>query len=699
MKLLKKSISISLCTAFALQMNLVAKDQDKAISLDSMTVVEQRDNRESTGATGLALDIKQTPQSISAMGQEEMAIHGVTSTNRALELMTGIDVQQYETNRATFNSRGYEIQLTQIDGMGTTNDYATVIGEHDTFMYEKIELIRGANGLLTGVGNSSGTINYIRKRPLNKDEGLINVTGGSHKNFRGAVDYNKVFTKKGNWAGRIVFAREDKESHIRDLKNERTSIYGVVDGQIGNNGVLTMGMSYQKNDQDSPMWGSLTLNYLNGGYADFPDSSSTSANWTYWDTETKNAFVEYLHDLGNSFTAKITYNWNKFEDETKLLYAYTNAGGLNDDNTGLIGWPYAGFTEKSSKVLDMNLNGDFEAFGNTHTLLTGISYTDEDSSTYSRDALSGGFLPLPAFQFYDGSVYKEPVFGTKQKRGSGDKKLTRLYLASRIQLNDSLHTILGLNSIKLKREGSSIFGNAPTNTNYPDLKKTSPYFGLTYDITPNILAYASYSDIFQNQDETDYNGKYLDPMKGVNYEIGLKSEFFDKRLLTTFALFTTEQEGLATRASGLNPQGQFYYTPKDVNSKGFEIEAAGQISENSRIGIGLTRLKLSDVNGQETSPWIPRTLIKLRFDTKLSKIPGLKVGMNGKWKSGTYRQGGAKQDSYFLANAFSSYEINKKATLRLNVDNLFDKKYVTGIAYGGIYGSPRKARLSLEYKF
>ena len=702
MKLSKKKVlSLSLFTAFILHTNLLAEDQtsEKITTLDEVSIIEKRENRESKGATGLNLDIKNTPQSISVLGQKDLAMQGATSSNQALELMTGIDVQQYETNRSVYNSRGYQIQLTQIDGKGTTNDYASVLGEQDTFMFEKIELIRGANGLLTGVGNASGTINYVRKKPTNKDEGMINLSAGSYSNFRGAVDYNKVLTEDGTWAARVIAVREDKESHIRDLENERTSLYTVVDGQIGENGILSMGASYQKNDQDSPTWGALTLNYLNGGQADFPVSSSTSANWTYWNSETKNAFIEYSHLINDTWEINTSYNWNRSDSESKLLYGYTNSGGLNDDNTGLIGWPYAGFTEKEANIFDINVNGDFEAFGNNHTLLAGISYTDEENTTYSKDALSGGFLGYGDFTEYNGNTYAEPTWGDKEKRGEGSKKLTRLYAASRIQLTDKLHTIVGANAIKLDRQGSSIYGNVSTGTEYPVLKEISPYFGLTYDVTEDTLLYASYSNIFQNQDNADYDGNYLDPMEGVSYEVGVKSEFFDKRLLTTFALFAAEQKGLATAASGLNADGQTYYEGKDVDSKGFEVEATGRISNNTRVSLGLTHLKLTGVDGESTSHWIPRTTVNASIDTKLNSVPGLVLGVNGKWKSDAYQDIGAKQDAYFIANAFGSYEINKKTSVRVNVNNLFDKKYLQSVQYGGIYGSPRTAQVTLEYKF
>ena len=699
--LLKKSPLALAVVGLALSTPLTAvadESETDVVELDTYIVTAVRENRISTGATGLPLEIKDTPQSISVIGAEEMLEYGATGSNDALDLMNGIDIQEWETNRSTLNARGFEIQLTQVDGMGTSNDYATIIGEYDTYVFEKIELIRGANALLTGVGNSSGTVNYVRKRPTNEDQGEVILSAGSYNTLRGALDYNKVLTEDGTWAARFVVAREDSESHVRDLENERTTLYAVIDGQVGDNGVLTAGINYQKNDQSSPMWGSLTLNYVDGDPAEFDVDSSTSANWTYWNTENRSAFVEYLHDLGGSWQAKLSYTLSDYNGQSRLLYAYTNEGGLQDDNTGLIGWPYAGYTEKQSSVFDANLSGDFELGGRYHTAVAGVSYIAEENDTYSRDVLSGGFLPYPAFDEYDGDDYAEPEFGEKTKRGDGEKKLTRLYAASRLEVADTVHAVVGLNAIKLEREGSSIYGAVSTSTYYPDLEEVSPYAGLTWDVTEDVVTYVSYSDIFQNQDEGDINGDYLDPMKGVNYEAGVKAEILDDRLLATFAVFKAIQEGVATYG-GLTEAGQYYYVPADVNSVGYEAEIGGEVTDNSNLVVGFVRLKVTDSDGSNMSLSIPRSVLKVRYDTRIAALPALKLGANVKRESDAYNDSGYKQDAYFVANAFASYDINDQANLRLNVNNLFNEKYVEGLTYGGIYGAPTNANLSFSYQF
>jgi len=666
-----------------------------AANLQTVVVAGKRAHRISKGATGLAMDVKDTPQSISNLDKEDITAFAVTDSNEALRLATGINVEQYETNRAVFSARGFEIQNTQIDGLGMSNDWGTVVGQQDTFLFERIELIRGANGLLTGVGNASGTINYVRKRPLNEDRGNVQFTLGSYDNKRIALDYNKRLTEDGSWAGRLVVANDDKDSHLRALHDKRSTLYGVIDGQIGSNGVLTVGVTVQDAKQKAPMWGSLTLLHADGTQAEFDSSSSTAPDWAYWNTKSQSAFVEYTHALSEDWEAKVTYNHRHAVQNSHLLYAYSPSGPLNNDNTGLIGWPYGSFITQDNDVLDANVNGQFSAFGRKHSLLIGMSDSRQRTATDLTAPLSNAFLPLPAFP-YAGNAYPEPSWGPRTPDTQGKQELARIYAATRLSLTDGLKGILGVNAVHLKREGSSVYGNTAAQTP-PNTNKVSPYAGLTYDITPDVLGYVSYSDIFQNQDQSDIDGNYLAPMKGVNEEVGVKAEWLDKRLLTTFAAFRAKQSGIATYA-GMTTGGQYYYVPKDVKSSGFEAEATGRLDKDSRLTLGLTRIKLTGPDGNPTYEWIPKTVVNVRYVSRLAALPGLELGVGGRWQSDTRKIGNARQPAYLLANGFAAYDLNDRATLRLNVNNLFDRKYVGGLAYGAIYGAPRHASVTLDYK-
>lgn len=675
---------------------LPASSASDPVALEKFDVTAKREHRSSKGATNLPLTIKETPQTISTIDQDAMRDFATTDTNDALRLGTGITVDAWETNRTSYSSRGFDIMLTQVDGLGMTNDWGLVVGQDDTYLFDRIELIRGANGLLTGVGNASGTINYVRKRPTNHDGGEIVVRAGSNDLKRAALDYNKVLTASGTWAARLVVAHEDKDSYLRALHDRRTTVYGVVEGQIGTAGALTAGFTYTDSLQRSPFWGSLTLIRADGTQAEFDSSASPSQDWTRWALRSANAFVEYVHTLSPDWEAKLTYNHRTGDEAVKLFYAYSLTGSLNADGTGLYGWPYRSDSESRSDIVDANLNGHFSAFGRRHEAIAGLSLSKQETYSETYAIVSSPSAVLPSFP-YAGDVYAEPVWGATSVGNDGDQKLLRFYAATRLSLTDRLKAIAGLNAINLKRDGTSIYGGG-VNLDNETTEKVSPYAGLTYDLTANLLAYASYSDIFQAQDQRDINGRFLAPMKGANTEVGLKAEWLKRRLLTTVAVFDAKQLGLATEA-GFDPVAQqSYYAPKDVKSRGFELEATGRIGAATNLTAGFTRMELTGPDGHDIYEWVPRTIVSLRADTRLPGLPQLKFGAGLRWQSDIFKSAGARQDAYLLVNTFAAYELTRSATVRLNIDNLTDEKYLRTVQYGAIYGAPRQFSVSLEYK-
>lgn len=673
-----------------------AEPRHQEATLQKVTVTAKRERRVSKGATNLPLEIKDTPQSISTIDKETLRDFGASGSNDALRFATGLVVDEWETNRTSFQSRGFDVMLTQIDGLGMTNDWGLVESQKDAYLFERIEVIRGANGLLTGVGNASGTINFVRKRPTNKDGGEVIATAGSYGLKRLALDYNKVLADDGSWAGRLVVAHEDKDSYLRALHNRRSTVYGVVEGQVGTDGVLTLGLTIQDARQRSPMWGSLTLPYADGTLADFDVSVSTSQDWTRWNNRSTDAFAEYTHTLSADWEGKLTFNHREGKDSTRLLYAYSLTGTLNSDNTGLFGWPYRSQGDTRTDVIDANMTGRFSAFGRGHEAIFGLSHSRQKNYTISYDAAGSIGLPLPAFP-YGGNVFPEPSWGATSVGADGNQLITRLYAATRLALTERLKGIAGANAISLKRDGTSIYGGGVALSN-EKTNKLSPYLGATYDITPDVLAYASYSDIFQAQDQRDVNGAFLAPMKGVNTEVGLKAEWLNRKLLTSVAVFGAEQKGLATIA-GFDPVAQQnWYEPKDVKSRGFELEATGRLDEDTRLSLGYTQLRLRGPDGKDIYEWVPRKTLKLLAESRLPMLPGLRLGGAARWHSDISKIGGARQDAYLVANAFAAYELSDSATVRLNVDNVFDKKYLRTVQYGAIHGAPRTASISLEYR-
>lgn len=93
--------------------------------------------------------------------------------------------------------------------------------------------------------------------------------------------------------------------------------------------------------------------------------------------------------------------------------------------------------------------------------------------------------------------------------------------------------------------GATITRAGSSGVTYREVHKTSasdttPYVGVVVDLTKNVSAYASHTGIFDPQTQVDIKGVPLDPAKGKSKEVGLKSEFFDRRLNASIAVFKTK---------------------------------------------------------------------------------------------------------------------------------------------------------------
>jgi outer-membrane receptor for ferric coprogen and ferric-rhodotorulic acid len=668
-------------------------------SLETVLITAKRADRVSKGATGLDLEIKETPQSISVVTTEQMENFGADSINSALRLATGINVEEWETNRTNYMARGFEIKNTQVDGVGLPNNWGIVTGSMDAYGYEKLEVIRGANGLLTGVGNSSGTINYVRKRPTNVAQGNIAATAGSYDRRRLEADYSTPFTADGAWAGRLVVATEEADSWVRGLSNDRTFVYGVVDGQLGDKSTLTLGYSHQDANTDGNMWGALVLAYSDGTQAEFARSASTSQDWTFWDTINQTAFAEYTYALPQDWNLKVSYNYRSFEEDSKLFFAYTTVGLDRATGLGLLGNPGNWPAEDDAHLLDVTIDGDFKLLGRDHQAILGVNYSTGKHTQYWRpvDPSDPSWGELPPFP-YAGNAVAEPVWGAKELYEVTDQQLERIYGATKLSVTDELTAVVGFNWSEYHRDGHQ------TGTPFDQTERElSPYAGITYSFLDNVLAYASYSDIYQPQDYYDINDEYLAASKGVNYEVGLKADWFSKRLLTTLAWFSAKQEGLGTFA-GINSDGMYYYEGVDIDSKGIELEIAGQLNDYFDVVLGFTSLQLEGEEGEDIYEWVPRKTVNLAVSTKLPAALDIRLGLNGRWQSDIskideYTAVLVRQDSYAILNAFARWDVTDTLSVRANANNLTDEKYITSLYQIGFYGAPRTYSVSLSYQF
>ena len=187
----------------------------------------------STSATKLDLKLKETPQSVTVFTQQQMQDQNLQNRGQVLEETPGITVLQDSVTgmgEAQYYSRGFPVDNYQLDGV-LANKYLLggprFIAAQDSYLYDRVEIIRGSNGLSTGVGDPAASVNFVRKRPLAKNAGELNLKYGSWNNKRVEFDYGGALNKSQTLRGRVVGTWENGNSFMDRIKRKSHAFYRI----------------------------------------------------------------------------------------------------------------------------------------------------------------------------------------------------------------------------------------------------------------------------------------------------------------------------------------------------------------------------------------------------------------------------------------------------------------------------------------
>ncbi|KGD64154.1 outer membrane ferric siderophore receptor [Alcanivorax nanhaiticus] len=706
-RLLAGAVSASLLLQPTLASAEDADVSNDTITLEKVTVSDQARGRRAddteaytpktpvSAPTGLSLTRRETPQSVSVITETQMDDFQMNGVSDVLASTPGVVVDRVETDRIYYNARGFEITNFQFDGLGQPLPYEIVTGDVDTAQFERVEVIRGSNGLMTGVGNSSATVNYVRKRPTVDSKGSLAVTYGSWNAARVEGDLSGALNKNGTVRGRVVSAYDNKDSYLDRYEKERGLFYGVVEADITDSTLLTLGYSQQNDNADSPLWGSLPLFYSDGTPTDYDVETSTSADWSYWDNDTKMAFVELQQRFDNGWEAKGVFTYRKMEGESELFYVY---GTPNLDETGLRAYPSYYDDEVTERNYDLFARGPFEVGGRVHEMIVGLSYSKGRIMEKSFYGQGIGTLLTPDQAF--GGSYPKPPFDAAEDGSKWDDRYRSGYLATRLSLAEPLTLIAGGRYVDVLSEGEGYTGTDKDAS----ASELVPYTGVVYDLTDVHSVYASYTEIFNPQTEEDASGQRLDPVTGETHEIGFKSEWNQGRLYTQLTAFWTDQKNLAEAVPGTAPDND--YTGKDFESSGYEAEISGELLPGWQLSGGYTFLDIEkNDDGIEQRTYTPREIIRLTTSYRPSGLEKLKVGARVSWQDSIFRGGEngvpkTTQGAYTLVDLMAGYDWTKQFSTTLNVNNVSDEKYLNSLYVGqAFYGAPRNASIRFDYKF
>ncbi|HRO00893.1 MAG TPA: TonB-dependent siderophore receptor [Nitrobacter sp.] len=627
-------------------------------------------------ATRLQLSPRETPQSISVITRQQIEDFNLNSVEKVLEQTPGIFVVKWDNGaRAQYQSRGFTIQNFQYDGVPSYYDQTYPGGQStaNTVLYDRVEVLKGATGLMTGSGDPSATINMVRKKPTSTFQGYTTLGGGSWDDYRGELDVSGPLNKEGTVRGRFVTAYRDANSYLSHFHRKDATVYGVLEADLTPDTMLTVGVDYQNSKPTGSFQSRIWVFDKNGNFNGTPRSTNPVARWSTWEQYSHTVYSTLEHRFDNGWRAKLQL--------TDQLFGYDAKRGA-----GLIGFPdpvdgsgvslnatrMAGKTRNA--VADFYATGPVQILGRQHEVVVGGTVSNRRWKG-SWDEF-GVIAPIPNYYNFGGNVPEPNWQGAPAERYPGDETVRQhgFYATARLNLHDSFKLIVGSRLANYERLQGNILNMKVSNV-------VVPFVGAIYDLNENFSLYASYTDIFRPQSVQNEQGQSLDPQTGKNYEAGLKGEFFDKRLNTSLAYFIIEQNNYPLPSGGMTPSGGIAYRGVDgVRSEGFELEASGYITQNWQLHGGFTH-RISRLNSIKVATITPENQFTIyntyKFDGALD---GLTLGGGARWmditwgnmRNPVYGTALFTAPSYWVVDLMARYKFTDNLSATLNVGNLFE---------------------------
>ncbi|MDM3179772.1 ferrioxamine B receptor FoxA [Citrobacter sp. Cf108] len=666
---------------------------------DTVVVTSQMQS----GATKLATPDIETPQSVSIVTREQFEEQGATSVRQAVSYTPGVYSNQIgASNRFDYIVlRGFSdgsLDNVYLDGlkmMGDTNSHSSLVV--DPWFLEDIEVVRGPASVLYGRSSPGGIVVLTSRKPSFDAGGEVKMFAGNNNQRGAAFDVTGALDDNDRVAARLSGMTRYADSQFGPLKEERYALMPSLTWRITDQTRLDL-MAYLHRDPEGgshsglpydgtvvPHYGQKISNTFYEGENDY-DKYDRRENMVGYN-------IEHMFDSGWSVRQKLRY----LHTDVELNQVYA-AGWLNETelNRG-----YSGSDEKMSAItLDNQLDGSFDTRQVNHRLLVGFDYQDRSNNT---TGYYGAFPPIDAFN---------PVYGAKPDyidmyaREKHKLRQTGYYLQDqmswdrwRITLGGRYDQVSVSNIDKIKDTRSDL-----------DKNNFSTRAALLYLFDNGFAPYVSYSTAFTPTSFADENGNLLDPMKGKQWEAGLKYEPEGLNSQFSASVFRINQTNIATKEEPTDP----YRSIGEIESEGVELEAISQLTDSFRLQAAYT---YTDIRYKKSSPeeqgkravYAPRNQASawLSYDVKSGPLDGLTLGSGVRYVNGitSDRLNTHTLPSYTLVDMVIGYDLTnigiKGLSAQLNVNNLTDKRYVAAcnsLSYC-YFGAERSIVGSVSWKF
>ena len=708
-------------------------------------------NTNSFIGTKTASALKEVPQSVGYVTKELILDQGATTVNEVVKNISGVN---QNSSYNDFSIRGFRATGNRNSGnlLNGMRAQTSLWKQSSLANIERVEVIKGPASALFGNAAPGGVINRVTKKPLFENKNSITVGVGSWNTLKTYGDFTGPLNPKKTLLYRLNLGYEKTDS-FRDLQGSESIIAAPSFSYIPNEKThINVDFVYQNFNGKIDRGQSVPAD---GNVYSTPISRSLSAANDFLKENTLNTTIALTHKFSdhislNAIYLNSSYSEDMLEHTQANLYYKQIGNGANafryaDPNKVMMT-----ANQRKRYFANNSFNTYFNFNFNTgilkHKLLVGYDYFISEQKAGSSSISAQGYLSkdktkvvntytttanvlagsvqtpttnVPVFDLYDpiaGNAYKDiSKYIWKQNTLNPYEEYSHgVYVQEQIDI--SIVKLL----IGLRQEWFTEILNKETTKEIS--RQTSafiPRVGLVVEASENINLYSTWVKGFQPQganiqSDPDRYGGPFDYMKSELYEVGLKTEWFNKRLSATLAIFKITQENSLEQSPKAGKAD--WRVPVDEESNGFELDVAGQILPNFSVVANyaytdarIVKLKeegaIKDLNVQR--PSTPRHAANLwtKYIFENGSLKGLGAGIGVSYASERLGQVGrrataASYPDYTLLNAVLYYKV-KDVQLQLNVNNVLNRTYwISG--YDNLRnfpGAPRNINASVIYRF
>ncbi|MFC4313776.1 TonB-dependent receptor domain-containing protein [Steroidobacter flavus] len=710
---------------------------------------------------GAPTPIEDIPRSVSVLTQAQLEAQDIQDFDEAVRRMPGLSMIERLPSSGgeasgvggAIYSRGFSVSTVQIDGGAPR--YLDIInnGLLDLNGYERVELVRGANGVFAGVNSPGGTINLVRKRPGGAPSLDVNLTAGTDERYQAQVDWSTPSVLGSPVAFLTSVSHEDQQYPWVNDHLKRTSLYGIFDIPFGDRARLEVGARYLKIDEDGLYQGSYRS--FDGANLHTPFAFNYTPDWAFLDTKTTELFSHFYVRLLENWNFDIGLNYSN-QDKRSLDTAVNGTVNVMSNTDEAFRVCYQGvcrqvptsilarenFYTGDNLSTDFRVTGKFDTWGLTHNVYMAgdfnqASGADAELDRYDpnwpavyslADFMKVRYLPKPAYYYGSTFSFDDDYRNTTSQWG--------LAVSDTISWHDRASVTLSARRQGYKSSGARVvrrradgepfqIQNDEINDGLGDrAPEWRPSYAAAFKPLRDVTMYGSYSEGSDPPREVYAPGNERLPATTYkNLEYGVKYGVAD--WLLTASNYRLQQDHVAQAIPGTRgqcgplPTSPCYYSGGiSVESTGYELEATGRLFGQLDVALSYTDNrtvnKPSDVALDTRSP---EKLGKLFMNWDVPWLSSLSVNVGAIYTGRIFEEGthteydpvtfelafeepfAFEEDATMIWDVGASYAVNDNVKVSLLIENVTDEEYYSTVSsVVNHIGNPRTALLKVTWR-